>query len=334
MPSPSAVVLIIIDGLADVSCMTPLQAAKIPTLNAIAARGRVGLMDPVRPGLACGSDTAHLAIFGYDPRKCYRGRGAFEAMGTGVPMRSADIAFKCNFASMDDDTGIVRARCADHSHGMHRLAASLAKHLNGLSVPDFPDVQVAVVHAGEHRCVVRLRGGPLSDAVSNTDPLVDNKPLLRSKPFNPCDETDLRTADVVNAVSEGIRDALKKHPDNFLKDVEKPATNVVLLRGASRCIDVTPFHDLHGVRAFLIAPTKIIAGIGVTAGIDIVKAEHATGDYDTNLLSKASSCVEHLMLPCQSGSPGYQYSMGMIHVKAVDEAVSCSHLSTQMTEFH
>jgi len=26
-------------------------------------------MDPVEPGLACGSDTAHMSILGYDPRK-------------------------------------------------------------------------------------------------------------------------------------------------------------------------------------------------------------------------------------------------------------------------
>lgn len=31
--------------------------------------GFYGLMDPVEPGIACGSDTAHLAIFGFDPLK-------------------------------------------------------------------------------------------------------------------------------------------------------------------------------------------------------------------------------------------------------------------------
>ena len=29
--------------------------------------GYYGLVDPVEPGLACGSDTAHLSLFGYNP---------------------------------------------------------------------------------------------------------------------------------------------------------------------------------------------------------------------------------------------------------------------------
>lgn len=31
--------------------------------------GFYGIMDPVEPGLACGSDTAHLSIFGFKPIK-------------------------------------------------------------------------------------------------------------------------------------------------------------------------------------------------------------------------------------------------------------------------
>lgn len=29
--------------------------------------GLTGLLDPVAPGFACGSDTAHMSILGYDP---------------------------------------------------------------------------------------------------------------------------------------------------------------------------------------------------------------------------------------------------------------------------
>ena len=39
-------------------------------LPTAAAAGWNGLLDPVEPGLACGSDTAHLSILGYNPRRC------------------------------------------------------------------------------------------------------------------------------------------------------------------------------------------------------------------------------------------------------------------------
>ena len=107
---------ILIDGLGDVSVpqfdyRTPLQQAKTPFMDYLAAAGRNGLLDPVQVGLACGSDTAHLSIFGYPPKqyvnfllcdeddplfalRYYRGRGALETIGTGLEMRPGDIAFK------------------------------------------------------------------------------------------------------------------------------------------------------------------------------------------------------------------------------------------------
>ena len=93
------VAFVLIDGLGDVSIprlgyKTPLQAANIPNLDAIASAGINGLMDPVEVGLGCGSDTAHLSLMGYDPRVYYRGRGAFESMGAGLAMSPGDIAFK------------------------------------------------------------------------------------------------------------------------------------------------------------------------------------------------------------------------------------------------
>ena len=72
----------------------PVQACEMKCCDAIAASGVSGLMDPVQAGLACGSDTAHLSMFGYDPRQYYRGRGAFETMGAGLDMLPGDIAFK------------------------------------------------------------------------------------------------------------------------------------------------------------------------------------------------------------------------------------------------
>ena len=100
--SSQKLAFVLIDGVGDVSVPplgeeTPLQAAHIPFMDVlsgtphkkyfqmlivlqeanakvsrpdvIADVGLNGLLDPVEPGLACGSDTAHLSILGYEPRQ-------------------------------------------------------------------------------------------------------------------------------------------------------------------------------------------------------------------------------------------------------------------------
>ena len=85
------ILFILIDGIGDLGIktldrLTPLQKANIPAFHALAKSGVCGIMDPVETGLACGSDTAHMNIFGYNPFEEYRGRGAFETIGSGLSM--------------------------------------------------------------------------------------------------------------------------------------------------------------------------------------------------------------------------------------------------------
>ncbi len=215
MEGEYGVILIIVDGLSDVGVAslkrrTAMQVANMPTLDALTTRGRAGLQDPVRPGLACGSDTAHLNMFGYDACKVYRGRGAFETIGAGLPMSVGDVAFKCNLATMaDDGSGVVRLRCAGNDFA--DVAQLLCRDLNRISVPSFPDVNVAVQHAGNHRVVVSFRGPGLSDSISNTDPLSDDLPLLESAPTADSQEAR-RTAAIANEVSNQFRKVLREHP--------------------------------------------------------------------------------------------------------------------------
>lgn len=61
---------------------------------------------------------------------CYRGRGAFESLGAGIPMSPGDIAFKSNFATMDLETGIVEKRRADRN--FEEAGPVLCDALNGM----------------------------------------------------------------------------------------------------------------------------------------------------------------------------------------------------------
>ncbi|GJD09350.1 2,3-bisphosphoglycerate-independent phosphoglycerate mutase [Galdieria sulphuraria] len=240
-------VFVLIDGLGDVNiaCIenqTPLAYAKTPNLDSLAANGVCGLMDPVQVGLACGSDTAHLSIFGFDPRVYYRGRGAFETMGSGLHMDVGDIGFKCNFALYDPDTGIVLKRRADREFGTwgRSLCDYLSEHIE---LCDFPRHKVTFQYATEHRCGVRIQGPGLSDEISDTDPLKDNLPLKTSVPLTFSTEAQ-QTAILVNQLSKAIHEALEAHP--LIIERRKRGltyTNIVLFRGCGRRIEVTSFRE-------------------------------------------------------------------------------------------
>ncbi|GAB4817188.1 hypothetical protein N2152v2_004234 [Parachlorella kessleri] len=309
--SPERLAFVLIDGIGDVTIpalgsRTPLQAATVPYLNAVAAAGFNGLMDPVEPGLACGSDTSHLSIFGYDPRHYYRGRGAFESMGAGLAMAPGDIAFKCNFATLDPVSGLVLRRRADRR--FETLGPLLCAALDGLALPRFPQHAVSVKYATEHRCGVVVRGPGLSDAISGTDPLRDNLPLQVVRPLDDSPEA-AHTAEVVNQLSAAIRQG---HPVNKQRVAEgKPPANIVLLRGCGSRLAVQPFLERHGLRACMVAPTKIIAGLGMSLGLDVLEAEGATGDYRTLFHKKAEVIAKALT------TGGYDF--GFLHIKAVDD---------------
>eukprot|EP00250_Pteridium_aquilinum_P012894 c21010_g1_i2 orf=41-1498(+) len=330
------VALLLVDGLGDVSIpslsfQTPLQAATIPNLDTIACAGINGLMDPVEPGLACGSDTAHLSLLGYNPRTYYRGRGAFESMGAGLAMSPGDIAFKCNFATIDDATGIVTSRRADRH--FEEEGPILCAALDQIKLPSFPDYEVRVRYATEHRCGVVVKGPNLSGNICGTDPLKDNRPLVVVEPSDGSDEAK-HTAAVVNELSHVMRQVLRAHPLNSERASQgKSIANVVLLRGCGIRIQVPSFFEKHDLHPCMVAPTKIIAGLGISLGIDILEAPGATGDYRTLLTSKATAISKALAAPMglvpQIFVPGEEnlragrtdgYDFGFLHIKAVDDA--------------
>ncbi|CAL9127497.1 uncharacterized protein LOC103973974 [Musa acuminata AAA Group] len=330
------VAFILIDGIGDV-CLprfnykTPLQVANIPNLDAIASAGVNGLMDPVEAGLGCGSDTAHLSILGYDPRIYYHGRGAFESMGAGLAMSPGDIAFKSNFATLDEKSGIVTSRRADRH--FEEEGPILCAALDRMKLPSFPEYDVRVRYATEHRCGVVVKGPKLSGNISGTDPLKDNRLLLKAEALDDTEEAK-NTAAVVNELSIEMSKILVAHPLNAKRAAEgKNIANIVLLRGCGIRIEVPQFEKQHGLSPCMVAPTKIIAGLGLSLGVDILEAPGATGDYRTLLTSKATAIAKALSAPLQPSpcifvpgedehKPGLSqgYDFGFLHVKAIDDA--------------
>ena len=150
-------------------------------------------------------------------------------MGAGVDMSYDDIAFKCNFAYINDDTGIVERRRADREFDW---GIPLCDALNDLKIPGFDGYIVKCEYATEHRCGLKVTGKDLSSLITGTDPLKDNKKLSHCEPLDVADKKAKFTADLVNSLSDAVRAKLSSHPINQQRIKEGlPYTNLLLLRG-------------------------------------------------------------------------------------------------------
>jgi len=208
--------LIIIDGMGDrpiieLGDKTPLQAANLPVLDRLATEGQCGIADPVKRGIVATTVLGTLAILGYNPLKHSIARGVIEAHGSGIGIMPGDVAFRGNWATLDDTGKIVDRRAGRIREGTKELAATLS----GIKIED---VSVEVGAGTEHRVAVVIRGSGLQDSLSGSDPgdhfSSGIKPLLTVALKNN-DEKSVRTAKILNLFEQEAIKILKLHPVNL-----------------------------------------------------------------------------------------------------------------------
>lgn len=284
------IAVLIADGLGDRPCPelegdTPLEAADTPDLDAIAARGECGLMDPISPGIRAGSDTSHLALLGYDPHVTYTGRGPFEAAGIGMEVRGGDICFRCNFATVDDAFVVRDRRAGRIESGTHELAQAL----DGMEIEG---VKVIFKESVEHRAALILRGDGLGHLVSDSDPHEDGEKMREARGEDPPSE---KTARIVNEFVRRSHDVLKDHPVNERRRNEgKLPANIALPRGAGIAPHLDAFERRHGLSGACVVEVGLIKGIGRYLDMEIPEVAGATGGYDTDEMALARAAVAAL----------------------------------------
>lgn len=304
-------ILVVGDGMADrplkeLDWKTPLEVAKKPTLNRIAKNGICGIIDPIAPGVPPGSDTATLALLGYDPLKVYSGRGALEAVGSGIDVLPGDIAFRCNFATVNDNFVILDRRAGRISN---EDAAELTKSLQKVTLKK-RSVKFLFKNTVQHRATLVLRGRGLSTMVSDSDPEKVGEKVLEVKPLDGSAEAKF-TAEILNGLMSKFHEVLEKHPVNRERVKSGlPPANVILCRGAGTIPKIEAFPEIYGVNAACVAAVPLIRGVCKVAGINLIDVRGATGTVQTDYMAKAKSTVKALK----------NYDFMVLHVKATDVA--------------
>ncbi|ABL78962.1 2,3-bisphosphoglycerate-independent phosphoglycerate mutase [Thermofilum pendens] len=311
-------VVLILDGLGDrpvpeLGGRTPLQVARKPTLDSLAAEGVTGIMDVIEPGVRPGTDTGHMALFGYDPYRFYPGRGPLEAAGIGVELKPGDVALRANFATVREEGGrlIVVDRRAGRIRGED--AEALTRYLNE-RIGSVDDVRVSFHHATAHRLVVVLRGDSLSPRVSDSDPGTarEGEPVREVKPLTNDPESE-RTARILWKLLLRAHEELERCPVNEerVKRGLLPA-NAVLTRGAGMVpYGIVPFREQFGATAYLVAEEATVLGVARILGIEGEIPGGSTADLDTDLDAIFNRALD-------AYRRGYEFVF--IHVKGTDIA--------------
>lgn len=264
----SRIVLLVADGLGGLpqkpGGKTELETAKTPNLDALAARGTLGLSIPVLPGITPGSGPGHLGLFGYDPLEFQIGRGVLEALGIDFDLGPDDVAIRGNFCTLDAKGNISDRRAGRISS---EQAAPLCEKLNKIRIPG---VEVFVRHVKEYRLVVVFRGPGLGGDVHDTDPQATGVPPLEPEAKS---AASAKTVDVAKQFLQQARELLKNDsPANFL-----------MLRGIARRPPIPTFEEVYGTRAGAIAVYPMYRGLARLVGMDVLDAGQTLDDQCARL---------------------------------------------------
>lgn len=283
------VLLIIADGLGDrpsksLNGLTPLEASRKHNLNILANKGLVGLIDPIAPGIIPGSDTSHLSYLGYDPLKYYSGRGPFEALGTGLELKGGDVAFRSNFATVDENGVVTDRRAGRIREGTSDLSKSLNMRID--------DITVLFKEGTEHRAALVLRGKGISSSVTDNDPHKDG---IVPKEIVPTSKDGEKTAAVLKEFYERSRKVLKEHPVNKeRRNQGLKEANSILFRGGGMVPELPDFNERYRIKGGYIAAVALVSGICKLAGLKNFTPSGVTGSTDTDVSKKFSAAKKAL----------------------------------------
>ena len=309
MSDKRTAVFVVLDGLGDrplkeLGGKTPLDAAKTPVFDRLAAEGQSALMNVIGPGITPGSDTAHLALFGYDPMAEYPGRGPLEAFGAGLETKPGDVAFRSNFATVDDNM-VVLDRRAGRTFAP-KEQAELQEALDGIEIDG---VRVRFIATVEHRGALVLEGEGLYADISDVDPHETGKKILTVHALKPEAE---KTAKIVNELMRVAHERMRGLETNKERAKKgQPLANAILLRGSGRHSDVQPLPERYGIRAAVIAGGALYIGTAKYVGMEHITVEGQTGTIDTNFDNIAARTIETIES---------DFNYVFVHIKATDNA--------------
>lgn len=303
---PMKYAIIIPDGCADepqeaLGGKTPLEAAHLPAMDAVAAAGVVGRANNVPESLPAGSDVANLSLLGYSPLEHFTGRAPLEAAAQGIALGPADWAVRCNLVTIEDQ--MMRDFTAGHisSEEAAALLRTLQERIGSERLQFYPGVSYRnlLVYRGEGQ------PAPFSMDTRTTPPHdLTDKSVQDDYPRGP-------GSDLLNQLMADSVSVFADHPINATRRQagKLPATNIWLW-GLGCTPKLPSFAERYGVRGAMITAVDLLRGLAELLGWRRIEVPGATGYTDTDYAAKGRYAVEALQ----------EVDLVCVHVEATDEA--------------
>ncbi len=302
-------VVILGDGMADypiesIGNKTPLMVANKPNIDALCAKGEIGLVKTVPDGFKPGSDVANLSMMGYRTKDCYSGRSPLEALSIGIDLANDDIAMRCNLVTVSDEEKYEEKTMVDYSAG--EISTQEAEELISYVQSKFGTDNIAFYSGVSYRhCLVKHHAKIGTDLTPPHD--ISGKVVGNYLPKG-------LYGDEMKALIKASYNILKDHPINKQRIAQgKNPANSIWLWGEGTKPKLEEFSKKWGIKGAVISAVDLLKGIGIGAKMNVVEVENVTGTYETNFIGKAKAAINAL----KNGND-YVY----IHMEAPDE---CGH---------
>ncbi|MFC1708983.1 alkaline phosphatase family protein [Candidatus Omnitrophota bacterium] len=343
------ILYIILDGLGDLPIealgnKTPLEAALTPKMDMLAQSGKTGILYPVEKGIAPESDIAVISLLGYDAHKYYTGRGPLESFAEGLEVNDGDLAFRVNFATVEDDGFTIKDRRVGRDLTTEE-ATALCKEMNSKVALSSGTCEFR--NTIGHRGILIIRGmrSRLSGWVTNTDPAYDREGVFgvakekfelkvakaEAMPGYETNNEALESAKLINEFTEKSHKVLQESAINKkrIADGKLPA-NIILSRDAGDHLPKFPkLSELFGglkVGSFVEMPVE--KGIALLTGMAVVDVPSRTGHVDVDYgvwakvaaqeIQKFDGLYIHIKGPDEPGHDG-DYKAKKENVEAIDK---------------
>jgi 2,3-bisphosphoglycerate-independent phosphoglycerate mutase len=293
------------DGMADWPCeelggKTPLQAARKPNMDLIAARGNLGLVATIPPGMSPGSDVGTMTMLGYDPARYHTGRAPIEAASMGIELGPDDVVFRMNLVSLKPDaTGALVMHDFTSGHitspESARIVADISRELGGDGLE---------FHNGvSYRHLMVWRRGVTGTQLTPPHDII-GKPVTA---FLPSGEG----AERLRSIMDRGAAILRGHPVNReRREAGTPEATSVWFWGQGKRPAVPTLKDRFAVDGSVISAVDLVNGLGRLAGLEVITVPGATGFLDTDYAAKGRYGLESLQ----------HRDFLLLHVEAPDEA--------------